>query len=206
MKKSIVVLFIMVFVSSVVADNYMITRMNTQSIKIGHRICKVGDVFSDGSVIFWNKDKQAFKAKNMKTGKERVFVEPEFRNKKCKSIKDYFLKNNLLSTRGVHNLNELSEALSENAFFLLDTICIESPIPMNNTDQYYIVYEVDGKVLKNTLRNERNHFVIDRSLLQIDDNINELILSVYFKREGIDEDYHLTDSMKISIIPISLWE
>ena len=88
MKKLIPVLLVMGFVTTMLADNYKILLMNTKTIKIGSRVYKKGDTFSDDSIIFWEKDKQALKAQNLTTKEIRLFVEPEFKAKGCKTIKD----------------------------------------------------------------------------------------------------------------------
>ena len=93
------------------ADNYKILQMNTPHVKIGKRNCWKGDVFSDKSVIHWEQKKQAFKAQNMKTKEIKLFVETDFSAKGCKTIKDYYLKTNRLSSRGSEGsaLDEISD-------------------------------------------------------------------------------------------------
>lgn len=139
MKKVIPMLFIMGLVTTVLADNYKILLMNTKTIKIGTRVYKKGDMFSDDSVIFWEKDKQALKAQNLTTKEIRLFAEPEFKAKDCKTIKDYYIKNNRLSARaGGLTLSDMAEGLT-GTFYLLDTIFIESPMPVDSTDRKSVV-------------------------------------------------------------------
>ena len=201
MKKVIPVLLIMSFVTTMLADDYKILLMNTKSIKIGTRIYKKGDTFSDDSVIFWEKDKQALKAQNLTTKEIRLFAEPEFKAKDCKTIKDYYIKNNHLSTRDVRwTLHDMAEDL-ERTYYLLDTIYIESLMPVDSTRYFYISYIKDGKTEKKVLKKKEDCLIIDRSLFPRAKDLLEIQLSMLYYYKGIDDDYLLSDSMKVVLIP-----
>ena len=138
MKKMIPAILVFSLVSSLWADNYKILQMNTKNIKIGQRICKKGDVFSDDSIIHWSNGKQAIKAQNQETKKIQLFVSMDFQKKQSKSIRDYYIKNNQLSSR-IFGLAGMEEELS-GTFFLLDTIRIDSPVPVDSTRYFYISF------------------------------------------------------------------
>lgn len=201
MKKVIPVLLVMSFVTTMLADNYKILLMNTKTIRIGTRIYKKGDTFSDEYIIFWEKDNQAIKAQNLTTKEIRLFAEPEFKAKNCKTIKDYYIKNNHLSSRaGGLTLHDMAEGLTE-AFYLLDTIYIESPMPVDSTRYFYISYINDGRTEKKVLKMEEDRLIIDRSLFPITEGASEITLSMLYYYKGMDEDYLLSDSMKVVLIP-----
>lgn len=205
MKKIIPVLLVLCFIMSVYADNYKILQMNTQTIKIGNRVCKKGDVFSDDSTIVWTKEKQAFKAQNIETKKIVLFTEPDFKAKNSMTIKDYYLKTNHLSTRDASlTLSELSELLDD-TFYLLDTIRIESPIPLDSTRSYHVRYMQNEEVVESVLPSNNDRFMFVRSLFESCDSAanEEINVSVFFRSKSVDEDYVLTDSMKIVLLPMN---
>lgn len=201
MKKVIPVLLVMSFVTTMLADNYKILLMNTKTIKIGACVYKKGDTFSDDSVIFWEKDKQAMKAQNLTTKEIRLFAEPEFKAKGCKTIKDYYVKNNHLSSRDARlTLSDMAEGL-KGTFYLLDTVYIESPMPVDSTRYFYISYDYAGKSEKKVLKKKEDRLIIDRSLFPRAKDLSEIKLSMLYYYKGIDEDYLLSDSMMIVLIP-----
>lgn len=201
MKKLIPVLLVMGFVTTMLADNYKILLMNTKTIKIGTRVYKKGDTFSDDSIIFWEKDKQALKAQNLTTKEIRLFAEPEFKAKNCKTIKDYYVKNNHLSARDAAlTLSDMAERL-KGTFYLFDTIYIESPMPVDSNRYFYISYDYAGKPEKKVLKMKEDCLIIDRSLFPRGKDFTEIIMSMLYYYKGIDEDYLLSDSMKVALIP-----
>ena len=199
MKKLFPIIMVVCLVTSVWADNYKILQMNTKTIKIGSRIYKKGDVFSEDSTIHWSNDKQALKAQNMETKKIQLFVADAFQKKQSKSIKDYYIKNNRLSARSF-GLDEMVEILSE-TFYLLDTIRIESPVPVDSTRYFYITFKDEGKEVRKSMPMLDDELLIDRSMFPRADKAPETKVSMSYTCEGVDEDYLLTDSMRIIFVP-----
>lgn len=205
MRKFIPVLLAWGLVASMLADNYKILQMNTPSVNIGSKICKKGDVFSSDDSIVWSQEEQAFKAQNLQTKEICLFSEPAFKVKGSKTISEYYLKTNHLSVRATGlSLSELSEYLEKHTFYMLDTIRIESPVPLDSTRNYYIQYDSCEKEEKHNLQSEGNSFIILRSQLLSCDSSKERIVSVYFTCKGIEEDYLITDAMKIVVLPLLL--
>ena len=137
MRKAYVLTLVLLFTLVIFADDYKILQLNTSYVKIGNRNCTKGDVFSDESVIFWEKDKQAFKAQNLNTKEIRLFAEPEFRAKGSKTIKDYYVKTNRLSARGkgFSILDEMPDTI-----YLCDSIVLEMPVLVDSIHYCYISY------------------------------------------------------------------
>ena len=200
MKNFITTIMAVCFATSLCADNYKILQMNTKTIKIGDHICKIGDVFSDDSIIHWINNKQALKAQNMVTKEIQLFVGQAFQKKQSKSIKDYYIKNNRLSARAF-GLSEMEEMLSSETFYLLDTIKMESPVPVDSTRYFYISSQDGEKDARIVLPMQNEELIIARSMFPQTEKSQEIRVSMSYTCKGIDEDYLLTDSMRIVIIP-----
>ena len=199
----LIMLFCMI--SFVFADNYEILRMNMPVVLINGKQCKKGDVFSDKSVITWEKGKeQVIKAKNTKTREIVRFYSPDFQNKQASTVKDYFMKVKQMSTRTTGlSLEELSEVLGDK-FYLVDSIGIESPIPIDGTFNYTISFiKADERVIK-TLPTQGDQFYIVRSLFEPCDAIKDIIVKISLSDNDLKEEYILTDSMRIQILPMFL--
>lgn len=180
------------------ADDYKILQMNTPSIRIGNRVCKKGNVFSSSSVIHWTKSKQAFKAKNLKTKKIKLFAEPEFRANNCNTI-DFFLKNNRTSSRSGLDFEDMKEILSD-TYYMIDTLSIESPaVPTTETQYFCISYIYNGQEHKERLSLSADGLIIVRSMFP--KKLEEITVSVAYHKDGIAEDYPITDKMRIVFIP-----
>lgn len=206
MRKSLLSLFTLSVVLTLFADNYKIIQMNTPSVKIGSREYRKGDVFSDDSIIIWSKEKQAIKAQNLQTKEIHLFTEPDFRTKKINTIKEYYIKKNHLSARATGlSLGDLSEQLND-TFYLLDTIRIESPIPLDSTRNYYIRYSQSNQLFEKTLPTIENYFLIVRSVFNTTDSLsdNELNAELFFRSQQVADDYLLTDSMKIVFLSLDI--
>ena len=178
------------------ADRYKILQLNTPYVKIGNRICTTGAVFSDESVIFWEQSKQAFKAQNLKTKEIKLFVEPDFRNKGCKTIKEYYLKTNQLSSRGddATALDEISDSI-----YLCDSVIMELPVLMDTAHYCYIVYNNEGREVKYHLKQQDQSFIIDKKIFGEDLMKDNLRVSLFYHMP--EEDYLLKDSLTIMFIP-----
>lgn len=204
MKKLFYLMLLLVSVASMYADNYKILWMNTQNIKIGGRVCGVDSVFSDLSGIMWSKSGQAIKAQNLKTKEIAIFVEPEFKKHNSKSIVDYYIKTNHMSTRSTPPTEDELKAQLSNTFYMLEEICIKGHAPIDSNQYYVIKYEKDGNMIEKMLTANRDSFVIPRSLFASNDGEDkkEVRLSVYFRDSQAEENLLLTDSMIIQILPL----
>ncbi len=196
MKKVCISILLVLFSIVVWADRYKILQLNTPQVKIGNHLCTKGDVFSDESVIYWSQAKQAFKAQNLETKEIKLFVESDFRAKGCNTIKDYYLKTNHLSSRGSDStaLDEISDTI-----FLCDSVIMEMPVLMDTVHYCYIVYNNEGKEVKQRLNNQDQRFIIDKKLFGEDLMRDDLRVSLFYHMP--DEDYPLKDSLTIMFIP-----
>ena len=140
MKRNAVITLLIVFCSSLqlFADDYKILQMNSKSIKIGKVFCSQGDIFSEDNQIFWTNDKQAMKAMNLRTKQIKVFTAKAFISNQARSVKDYYVKINHLSSGGMISFTDLAEELSD-TLYLYDAIPIESP-QKKDYDNYEFFY------------------------------------------------------------------
>ena len=80
---------------------YVITRLNTDNIKIGGKIMKKGDAFSGNMNIEWSNDRQVMEVKDKASGVIYKFSKALFENKgQIKNIQNYFLRTTKASVRG----------------------------------------------------------------------------------------------------------
>jgi hypothetical protein len=97
------------------ADKYTIVNMNTQNIKIGNKLLKVGDSFSDASDIKWTANPQWLTVKSQSTGRITKFSRKQFESKdRVTTIKEFFLRSEKASTRAANKgvLNFIQSAYS----------------------------------------------------------------------------------------------
>ena len=193
--------FAIMIAISIWADQYRILQMNTMSIKIGQRVCKIGDTFSDDDIIYWSVDKQAFKAQNLNSKVIRLFSEPAFRSKDSKTIKDYYLKTNHLSTRGgVISFKDLAWEL-EDTLFLYDTLHIPSPKIIDSTSHYYVAYYLEGQLVHSQLGGYDYDILVSRNALSNVEEGNTIIMSLFYSNKKWTKDILVTDSMKVLLLP-----
>ena len=202
MKKILLLSFVLCLNTILQADNYKILQMNTSSVKIGNELLKVGDVFSDDSTIFWSDDKQAIKAMNQQTMEIKLFVAKSFKDNEANSIKDYFIKNSRLSTRGGPSFSDLTEELSD-TLYLYDNIEVDSPIRIDSISSYIVSYELDGKKEWRSLMSTDKTFFFSRELFEKGRDHAVFSLSLYYRRKGL-EDYLISDNIVIKLLPIIL--
>ena len=198
MRKAYVLTLVLLFTLVIFADDYKILQLNTSYVKIGNRNCTKGDVFSDESVIFWEKDKQAFKAQNLNTKEIKLFAEPDFRAKGSKTIKDYYVKTNRLSARGMgfSALDEMPDTI-----YLCDSIIMEMPVLVDSINYCFISYNEKGDVIRQRLVHKNQNFIIDKSLFDDEIKGQDVRLGLFYHTP--EEGFVLKDSLIIVFIP---WE
>lgn len=196
MRKAFLISLILFLTLVIWADNYKILQLNTSYVKIGNRNCTKGDVFSDESVIFWERDKQAFKAQNLNTKEIKLFAEPDFRAKGSKTIKEYYVKTNRLSARGGG-----SSALDDipDTMFLCDSIIMEMPVRMDSSCFCCIEYNHENNKLRQRLNYKDQNIFIDKSIFE--ETLRDHDIQVTLLYHMPDEEFLLKDSLTIVFIP-----
>ncbi|MBQ9232114.1 MAG: hypothetical protein IJ190_13200 [Prevotella sp.] len=99
---------------SVSATRYTILSLNTRTVKVGSRILKVGDSFSDKDIhlIKWVSDRQAIKTRNEDTKATRVFTKRNVEGEETPSLKRYLTQRKGLMTRSISLSVELLDTVS----------------------------------------------------------------------------------------------
>lgn len=177
------------------ADNYKILYINTPSVTIDNNQMHVGDIFDEGAQIKWDSDKQALKVLNVQTKNVRLFAAKQFTQ--SKSIKDFFLKQNHLSTRGGEMMNEeeLRECLS-GYFYMLDNLEFSTVLVVDENAYFSIV--VDEK--EYALPEINGNIVIDRNLLHV--SYGSIKASIFYNDKLENQKILITDAMEIEMLPI----
>lgn len=197
MKKLLFYLFFIICLP-IYADNYKILQINSNSIQIGNTMCKQGDTFNDEDPIIWTAEKQAIKAMNLRTGQIRIFVGEAFKKAEAKSIKDFFLRSNHLSTRGgLATFSDLKEELSD-TLYVYGTLPIESPFLIDSLSSYVISYGDTPKKWR-TLMSTDESFFLSTDLFDPSDFNHVLKLSLYFRRNS--DNYLILDDLNIILLP-----
>lgn len=202
MRKSIIAFLALLVTATIWADDYKILKMNTPSIKIGKRICKSGDVFSDQDKILWSADKQAIKVQNLKTKEIRLFVGNDFFTKKSTSIKDYYVKTNHLSTRGnMMTLEEFAEQLPD-TLYLWEDITMELPFAPEDSSFFFIAYkDKNGSDRKSMLETADDSITVSRQSFGHEEDRDEITVSFNYHDGLYGEDSVLKDTVRIIMIP-----
>ncbi len=205
MKKAVLVLSALCLSMTLIADNYKILQMNTQSVKIGNKQYKTGDIFPDSDPISWANDKQAIRTMNLNTKQIKLFAAKVFKDIEAKSIKDYFLKNSHLSTRGgVVTFSDLTEELSD-TIYLYESVQIESPVKIDSISSYLISYELNGEKVWRTLMSTDKYFYICRELFGENIDGGKYTLTLYFRKKGM-EDFLISNDIEIVLLPLNVDE
>lgn len=134
------ILVLLLVSTSLRAEDFKILFINTESIKIGKNTCFVGDVFGDGDKIFWKDGKQAMKVLSLETKKQYVLVSEDFKQRKMKSVKDFIVKSNRLSTRGIGKLSSVSACVGDRIYWFAPTLIAVDYEPVE-AEYFFITYE-----------------------------------------------------------------
>ena len=205
MKKSVLLFLFLLAATTLWADDYIILKMNTETIEIGIKTCRPGDIFSDESVIYWKGEKQAFRAQNLKTKKIYLFAAPAFQNSGSRTIKEYYVKNNYLSTRGgLFSLEDLAEEIGD-TLYLWEKTKIESPYPLNSTSYFYLSYKDSAsRNIQKELESDNDSIIIDKNIFNNEINKDGIHVSLRYSNKLLKEDSSVKDSLFIYIIPDNL--
>lgn len=199
-KSSLIIVSVFLLTLSMLADNYKIIYVNTETIKIGNKVCKKGDIFSDKDTIYWTIDSQAFKARNMTTKSFFVFSAKSSKNRITPLVTTVPLRG-----RGEMSLDELGRYLSDE-FFLLDSIRFETPVGITTDSHHYflMLYNYNGNIVQKKLKEKDGVLAIPRSMFPKKTSDLEFTLTILYVNKKMNEDYLLTESMKVVLLPLKI--
>jgi hypothetical protein len=197
----------LLFVVNASAEDYRILNLNTSTIQIGDKVCRVGDVFESNAIIHWdpNVPLQAMKVDVGGRG-QRYLHQKEFQKYGCKTLADFLFQSKTLSRREMPLSSEQDhiEYLEGQVFMMVDTIKISSSWRVDDNNYFELSYERHGEWVK--------------ARLATDDQMNLLLTAALFDHPTLQEDgtvlcrvryveekYHestlLTDKMRIILVP-----
>ncbi len=153
-KIALAIFVVTILYTSVHADDYRILMLNTETISIGNKTLKKGDIFSDGATIKWANDKQAVKVFNMTSKKIMVLAAKQLKAADCSSVLDYVIYTKRMSVR-----ND-AESYSHSEQYLLDTLKISAQIDPTQVDHIELFYLKAGKKISKTLECDEEGMVI----------------------------------------------
>lgn len=88
------------------AAEYKILKLNTETIKIGNKICRKDSVFNDTWPITWTSTKQCMTVQNVKERTISYLSGAAMQSQNTKTVKDYLLHNaHLMGKDGEHWLS-----------------------------------------------------------------------------------------------------
>ena len=137
MRKIVLLLLFFVSVSSA-AQDFKILFVNTETIRIGGKDLKKGDVFFESDKISWKGDKQAMKVLSLSDNKQYVLVSNEFKQKKVNSAKDYLVRSNRLSTRGAGSLSGVARQLGS-TIYVVDTTRVPVAYVPQEAEYFFLI-------------------------------------------------------------------
>lgn len=188
-------------------ENYKILFLNTPNIKIGERLCRLGDCFNENEVIVWENEKQAMKVVCTRTNKQNIILAKLNKGKRDRTLSSYLVQNKHLSARVGSPLTvaELKNYLSD-TFYLIDSIKIPTSLLINEKKFFYLSYSYEGEVINKKLPSGKGCFIIDKMIYSIDGKLIppfDTTFSVYYLNEQKGECLPLTTEMRI--LPVEEW-
>ncbi|EDY96539.1 hypothetical protein BACPLE_00982 [Phocaeicola plebeius DSM 17135] len=177
-------------------EQFKILFLNESPIEIGGKYCQENDIFNSKDKIVWKNDKQVMKVLNLTNQRQSILAARGFKNGKHRTISSYLTQNKRLSTRDSEALllPQLKDYLS-NTFYLIDSICVKTLVPMDYNHFFYADYHYKGEVIHKRLPITSNGFLIDFSLYIIDGD------SIPPFETNVDIFYY--DKLKEEVIPIT---
>ncbi len=200
-KKMFAFAFTLILVASAFADSYKLLAINSGTININGKDCKVGDIFADDAEINWSSDMQAIQVQN--TTNKRIMTIAAMQQKKTetKSIFDIITKTGILSTRGdgLMTIEGLEEYLSK-TFYLLDEERVESMLETTKKSYFQVEFSVKGKSYKKKLKGDKKSFTLDATTFKVPgaEGMEIPVKISYIGEKGSDV---VTDKMKVVVLP-----
>lgn len=192
---SISLLTIILTSLAALGDEYKITHIDKEGIRIGKTFRYEGDCFDDKEPIHWTSKVRSFRAKNLATSKLKRFSADQKGSTNSKSPGEYYTKLTGLTSRDPFTLKKLGEWLND-TFVLESTICIPTEERVDS-DHYFVLIQtcVDGdKVYR--LPITPGQLRIDRSIFSPEET-DQITVAVEYVNLTKNTSLRLTDKMNI---------
>lgn len=206
-KKIFLILFMAgICVCSQSQSSYKILFLNTPSVSIGDKECKVGDTFNADEKIKWIKsiDRQVMKVINLSTQRQLIFSSEDFRKHKSNSLSSYLVQTNNLSSRDGKILNaiDLKNHLN-NVFYLIDSITVETYLPTDEKHFFYATFNYNGETINKKLKRKEKSILINWGIFEIDGVAvppKDIILQLFYLDLDTEKILKVCDEM--IVIPV----
>lgn len=170
MKKLAVTLLLMSIYTNVMSGNYKILYLNSQRIKINEAFAKVGDTFSDNTIIQWAEDRQAMKVVDMDTNKRYLMV-AKLEEGNALTAYDILTRNKHLSTHdgGVEIQDKFLklEMSIADEYDLLDSIELPTEIKVDEKHYFLGSYKYGDTRMTKNLKHDGKSIIIDKTLFWV---------------------------------------
>ena len=176
-------LFYLVFFASVsaTAQDFQILAVNTETIRIGNKNLKSGDVFNNTETIHWSNDRQAMKVLSLPDKKHFIFTSPDFKQNKAVSARDYLVQTHRLSTRGSGSLSTVARKIGERIYVIDETLV---PIDYQPFESEYFFLSRNGR--RDELPYRDRHLVFHPGIWS--DGPEGIVADLYFHHaDGTEE-------------------
>ena len=209
MKRILSLLLLLAGLLSIEAATYKILRLNHTLIFINGKIAKVGDTFSDNSVIRWTIDKQAMQVMDMDSKKRYLMVARPSEKKELTAL-EILTRTNHLSTHAPGDDAEPFDKLEMSiapAYDLFDHITIPTDITVNDTHYFRATYDYGDTRITKRLKYENGSIIIDKSLFQVDDKQLEprdITLGIDYVIRTPANAVFIKNNIQITVVPENL--
>ena len=203
-KTTLAFAFTLTLAASAFADDFKLLFVNSGTVNIGGKDCKVGDVIADKAVINWSSDKQAIKVQNTSNKSIKVISAVQQKKEGFKSIFDFMTKTGHLSTRGdgLMGIEGLEEYLS-NTFYLIDEEKVESMLETTGSSYFQVEFSVNGKSYTKKLKGDAKSFTLDAATFNVAGaEGKEIPVKISYNDE--DGSEVITDKMKVVVLAKSV--
>ena len=193
--------------NQLLAETYVIKKLNTPTICINGQEMKVGDSFSDGAVVQWRSGSQAMR---VLSGSNEVLSIRAAGNTKPARMRTLVASQSKLSTRALActSLAEHKQAFEgpdNNGQTLLDTLTIASAWRQDAASYFEMVIKKEkGERIVQLPSNDNGEVMIYRSMFDIndaDEQEHRLSVGIRYVNGAKGETRQITSSMNITILP-----
>lgn len=187
------------------AMNYQIKFLNTPTITINKKKMKVGDWFSDRSIIQWDSDSQAMRVLSQ-DNKTYTISAIGHKRSKAKKLSDYLINIKPMGVRDYGGWAKNLTSVFENKYEILDELHIDisdiSDLPQD------LIIVISGKQPdSSSLVLQPKDGIITISRNEIEPLLNAyqpVLLRVTCEHPSNPKSLHLTDWLSLTPLPLAL--
>lgn len=187
------------------AETYTIKKINTPTIRINDKDMKVGDKFTDGSVVYWSSGSQAMRVLNSHNEPINLRAAGNTKPARMRTLVSSLSK---LSTRAIctslADHKQAFEGINGEPQELLDTITIASSWGLDDNNYFEMsVPTATGKRIVRLPYTDNGELIIARSMFPMaqDDKEVEVTAEISYHNGRKGETRLITSAMRINLLP-----